>query len=202
MQRLETFGCAGSERLGTRAIRELPREERAGHQNEQNELNSSGRFHRCFTAGNYNIPIVRILGIDVGRRRIGLAISDATRTLARPLTALTVGDGDGPDRVAKEIARLAAEEDGLSAIVVGMPARLDGTPSGQTPHVACFIDALKSRTAIPVFEEDERLTSREAESRLAVRERDWRKRKARLDAAAAAIILQDYLDRTARKVDC
>jgi putative Holliday junction resolvase len=144
---------------------------------------------------------VRILGIDVGRRRIGLAISDATRTLARPLAALTVGDDDGPDRVAKEIARLAGEEDGLSAIVVGMPTRLDGTPSGQTPHVARFIDALKSRTAIPVVEEDERLTSREAESRLAVRERDWRKRKARLDAAAAAIILQDYLDRTAPKVD-
>ena len=144
---------------------------------------------------------VRILGIDVGRRRIGLAISDPTRTLARPLIALTVDGEDGPDRVAKEIARLAEEEDGLSAIVVGMPARLDGTPSGQTLHVARFIVALKSRTSIPVFEEDERLTSREAESRLAVRVRDWRKRKARLDAAAAAIILQGYLDRDAHKVD-
>jgi len=82
-----------------------------------------------------------------------------------------------------------------------MPARLDGTPSGQTLHVARFIVALKSRTSIPVFEEDERLTSREAESRLAIRERDWRKRKARLDAAAAAIILQGYLDRDAHKVD-
>jgi putative Holliday junction resolvase len=144
---------------------------------------------------------VRILGIDVGRRRIGLAISDTTRTLARPLTTLRVGDEDGPDRVAKEIVRLAEEEDGLSAIVVGMPFRLDGTPSGQTVHVTRFIEALKSRTALPVFEEGERLTSREAESRLAVRERDWRKRKARLDAAAAAIILQDYLDRDPRKVD-
>jgi putative Holliday junction resolvase len=144
---------------------------------------------------------VRILGIDVGRRRIGLAISDATSTLARPLGALTIGDADGPDRVANEIARLADEEDGLSAIVVGMPARLDGTPSEQTSHVARFIEALRRRTAIPVVVEDERLTSREAESRLAVRERDWRKRKARLDAAAAAIILQDYLDRTVRKVD-
>ena len=54
---------------------------------------------------------------------------------------------------------------------------------------------MKTRTAIPIVGEDERLTSREAESRLAVRERDWRKRKKRLDAAAAAIILQDYLDR-------
>ena len=144
---------------------------------------------------------MRILGIDVGRRRIGLAISDPTRTLARPLTALTVDGDNGPDRVAQEIARLAEEEDGLSAVVVGMPGRLDGTPSGQTLHVARFIVALKCRTAIPVFEEDERLTSREAESRLAVRERDWRKRKARLDAAAAAIILQDYLDRDGHKVN-
>ena len=55
--------------------------------------------------------------------------------------------------------------------------------------------ALKTRTAIPVEGEDERLTSREAESRLSVGERDWRKRKERLDAAAAAVILQNYLDR-------
>lgn len=140
---------------------------------------------------------MRILGIDVGRRRIGLAVSDATRTLARPLTTLTVGDAGAVDRVMQEISRLAGEEGGLSAIVVGVPARLDGSPTEQTPHVMAFIEALKARTAIPVVGEDERLTSREAESRLAVRERDWRKRKARLDAAAAAVILQDYLDRQA-----
>lgn len=145
--------------------------------------------------------MVRILGIDVGRRRIGLAISDSTRTLARPLTTLRVGDADGVDRVANEIVRLAAEEDGLSAIVVGVPARLDGSPTGETAYVTRFIEALKSCTAMPVFQEDERLTSREAESRLAVRERNWRKRKARLDAAAAAMILQEYLDRAAPKKD-
>ena len=55
--------------------------------------------------------------------------------------------------------------------------------------------ALRARTSVPIVSEDERLTSREAESRLAVRERDWRRRKKTLDAAAAAIILQDYLDR-------
>jgi len=132
----------------------------------------------------------------VGGRRIGLAISDPSGTLARPLSTLTV---DGPDdavvRVAAEIARLAAEEDGLATIVVGAPARLDGTPSAQTATVDAFVDALRARTTLPIMREDERLTSREAESRLAVRERDWRKRKALIDAAAAAIILQDYLDR-------
>lgn len=139
--------------------------------------------------------LVRVLGIDVGQRRIGLAISDASRTLARPLATLTVGDDEAVDRVAAEIARLAVEEDGLAAVVVGMPLRLDGSPTEHTPRVAAFVQALKARTSIPIVGEDERLTSREAESRLALRERDWRKRKARLDAAAAAIILQDYLDR-------
>ena len=132
----------------------------------------------------------------MGGRRIGLAISDPSGTLARPLSTLTV---DGPDdavaRVAAEIARLAAEEDGLATIVVGAPARLDGTPSAQTATVDVFVDALRARTTLPIMREDERLTSREAESRLAVRERDWRKRKALIDAAAAAIILQGYLDR-------
>ena len=132
----------------------------------------------------------------MGGRRIGLAISDPSGTLARPLSTLTV---DGPDdavaRVAAEIARLAAEENGLATIVVGAPARLDGTPSAQTATVDAFVDALRARTTLPIMREDERLTSREAESRLAVRERDWRKRKALIDAAAAAIILQDYLDR-------
>jgi len=140
---------------------------------------------------------VRVLGIDVGQRRIGLAISDPSGTLARPLGTLTVGDHDAVDRVAGEIARLAGEEDGLAVVVVGMPLRLDGSPDEHAPRVAAFVQALKRRTSIPVVGEDERLTSREAESRLAFRERDWRKRKARLDAAAAAIILQDYLDRHA-----
>ena len=76
-----------------------------------------------------------------------------------------------------------------------MPSRLDGTPTGETRRVAAFITSLKTRTSLAIATEDERLSSREAESRLAVRERDWRKRKQTLDAAAAAVILQDYLDR-------
>jgi putative holliday junction resolvase len=138
----------------------------------------------------------RVLAIDVGARRVGLAISDATATLARPLETIAVmSDTDALDRVARRIVDLAADEDGLATIVVGLPVRLDGTPSEQSARVRAFIAALGRRTAIPILVADERLTSREAESRLAVRERDWRKRKQKLDAAAAAIILQDYLDR-------
>ncbi len=137
-----------------------------------------------------------MLGIDVGDRRVGLAISDPSRTLARPLTTLTVrGASDAIDRVLESVHRLRDEDDGLDAIVVGLPARLDGTPTDATPRVLAFIDALKARTVVPVSTEGERLTSHEAEERLAATERDWRRRKPLIDAAAAAIILQDYLDR-------
>jgi putative pre-16S rRNA nuclease len=141
---------------------------------------------------------MRVLAIDVGQRRVGLAISDATATLARPLATLTVAPDSALDRVAHEIAHLAAEDDGVAEIVVGMPVRLDGSPSEQTANVAAFVAGLKARTSIPIRVADERLTSREAESRLAVNERDWRKRKKTLDAAAAAIFLQEYLDHRVR----
>ena len=138
----------------------------------------------------------RVVAIDVGGRRVGLAISDRSRTLARPLETIVVtSEADAVDRIARRIGELAAEEDGVTTIVVGLPSRLDGGASTGTAVVIKFIDALKQRTHVPIVTEDERLTSREAESRLASNERDWRRRKAKLDAAAAAIFLQDFLDR-------
>ena len=138
---------------------------------------------------------MRVLGIDVGRRRVGLAISDPSGTLARPLTTLTVtSPADAIDRVVVEVMRLASEDDGLAGIVVGLPARLDGSLNSETPGVAAFMAALGARVPMPIVSGDERLTSVEAENRLAAGERDWRRRKKKLDAAAAAIILQDYLD--------
>jgi len=136
------------------------------------------------------------VGLDVGERRIGIAVSDATGTLARPLGVLRLSglDVDAVDVVMTEIARLATEEDGLGAIVVGLPRRLDGTATHLTPRVEQFARQLAIKTALPVTLQDERLSSREAESRLALNDKNWRSRKARLDAAAAAVILQDYLD--------
>lgn len=138
----------------------------------------------------------RVAGLDVGERRIGVAVSDLTGTLARPVGVLQTSGltGDAVDRAVAEVSRLAAEEDGLTSVVIGLPRRLDGTPSDMTPRVEAFAAALHARTALPVTLQDERLSSREAESRLAIREKDWRARKKQLDAAAAAIILQDYLD--------
>ena len=139
---------------------------------------------------------MRFVGLDIGERRVGVAVSDATGTLARPLGVLRLAglDVDALDVVASEVARLAAEEDGVGAIVIGLPRRLDGSPTDMTPRVEQFARKLETKIALPITFQDERLSSREAESRLALRDKDWRSRKARLDAAAAAIILQDYLD--------
>jgi len=139
---------------------------------------------------------VRVLGIDYGARRIGLALSDATATLASPWRLLQRPPSDAATirMIVAEVTALIQDEDGLEAVVVGWPRRLDGSANKQTPIVETFARALESKVNVPVVLQDERLSSVEAESRLAVDEKDWRKRKAKLDAAAAAIILQDYLD--------
>jgi putative Holliday junction resolvase len=140
---------------------------------------------------------VRVLGIDYGARRVGLALSDATGTLASPwqLIDRPTSEAEALSVIAETVTRLAGEDDGLEAVVVGWPRRLDGGPTDQTPVVERFAEALESRVGVPVRLQDERLSSHEAERRLSERgDRDWRVRKRKLDAAAAAVILQDFLD--------
>ena len=97
-------------------------------------------------------------------------------------------------RLVAVLRELGEDDDGLAGIVVGLPSHLDGRPHEHAVRVRAIALLLERRTGLPVTLQDERLTSVEAGQRLALRERDWRTRKARLDAAAAAIILQDYLD--------
>jgi putative holliday junction resolvase len=138
---------------------------------------------------------MRIVGIDLGERRIGLAVSDASATLARPLKTIERGKSDAAAvaLLRSTIAKLADEEE-VGSVVVGLPKRLDGSPNLQTPRVEKIVAMLTTQLTIPVVVQDERLSSREAEERLALGEKDWRRRKEKLDAAAAAVILQDYLD--------
>ena len=139
---------------------------------------------------------MRVLGIDYGARRIGLALSDATATLASPWRMLQrpPSEAETLRMLIAEITSLKNQDDGLEAVVVGWPRRLDGSATDQTPIVETFARSLKAQIDVPVVLQDERLSSTEAESRLARREKDWRKRKQLLDAAAAAVILQDFLD--------
>ena len=145
---------------------------------------------------------MRVLGVDFGRTRVGLALSDADAVLARPWKSVDAGGTprSAVDAVVAALDAFAREtlgEDPLGSIVVGLPRRLNGEDNEQTKPARQFADALGTRTGLPVHLQDERLTSREAEARLSVRERDWRKRKPQIDAMAAAIILQDYLDQRA-----
>jgi len=139
---------------------------------------------------------VRFLGIDFGRKRLGLALSDPTGTLARPWQV--VAGRAEPVAAAAHIATVAAtlrdDDDGLAGIIVGLPRRLDGSDNEQTASVRAFGGALAAATGVSVTFQDERLTSHEAEALLAEREPDWRVRKQKIDAAAAALILQDFLD--------
>jgi putative pre-16S rRNA nuclease len=139
---------------------------------------------------------MRVLGIDYGQRRIGLALSDATGLLARPWKTMARAGSvqQVAAEIAREIAALRAETDGLEAVVVGWPKRLSGEANQQTRTVEALVDHLRKAVDVPIVLEDERLTSWEADSILAAREPDWRKRKPLLDAMAAAVILQNYLD--------
>ena len=143
---------------------------------------------------------MRTLGIDYGERRIGLALSDATGLLASPWKKIA-NQGNvtvAARRLVEEVRALQADESGLGAIVIGLPRRLSGEPNEQTARVHELAQLLAAEVSVPITLQDERLTSHEAETLLATRERDWRKRKDQLDAMAAALILQDFLDNQPR----
>jgi putative Holliday junction resolvase len=139
---------------------------------------------------------MRALGVDYGARRIGLALSDATGLLARPWK--TIMRAGNPSQVARalvaEIEALSQADEPVGVIVMGYPRRLNGSDSHQTADVEQLAAHLRRFLGVPLVLQDERLTSHEAEQVLARSESDWRKRKQQLDAMAAAIILQDYLD--------
>jgi putative Holliday junction resolvase len=146
---------------------------------------------------------MRVLGVDFGRRRIGLALSDPSATLARPWQTLEAGPT--LQASALQVAAVVTEanrpneaSEAIGTVVVGLPRRLSGEDTHDTTAAKDFADRLQTLVGLTVHLQDERLSSHEAERRLAEDEPDWRRRKARVDAEAAAIILQDYLDGLAR----
>jgi len=130
------------------------------------------------------------LALDVGEKRIGVAVSDETGVLASPRTVLRRTSAAA---ALEAVARLVADA-GAQIIVVGLPLSFDGQLHGQARAVQRFAEKLRERLAQPVVFADETLSSVRAEEALrAAGVRPERIRK-RLDAAAAAVILQDYLD--------
>lgn len=131
---------------------------------------------------------MRYLALDLGDRRIGVALSDPTGLLARPFMTLRRASR------AEDFTRLNAlvAEQQVGTVVVGLPLNLDGSDSQQTAWVRDYSAALAAALPVPVLLWDERLTSVEAAERL--RARGKRPARQELDAAAAAVILQSYLD--------
>ena len=137
---------------------------------------------------------MRILGVDVGERRVGIAISDPTGTVVRPLPTLMRGSRE-EDMAA--FTTLVNEYD-VELIVVGQPLSLDGTEGPQARRVARYALVLTEHLAVPVVSWDERFTTVEAKEILfenrSKKKRRHARAKGQVDAIAAAVILQSYLD--------
>ncbi|HEV3273124.1 MAG TPA: Holliday junction resolvase RuvX [Candidatus Methylacidiphilales bacterium] len=135
-------------------------------------------------------PPMRILAIDYGAKRIGLALSDPTATLARPLPFLPARP-DAP--LAREIALLAKKED-ARLILLGLPRHMNGSLGEAAVRVQAFALLLGQATSVPVRLIDERLSTVQAGRQLHEAGRNARQQRAKIDSEAAAVLLQGYLD--------
>ena len=131
---------------------------------------------------------MRYLGIDYGGKRIGIALSDPGGRLAFPETVISHGN---TQKAAEKIKAILEKEE-VSKIIVGLPLGLDGKETAESVEVRQFTEGLKKRTMLPMEFENEMFTTRMAKHPGV--------KKDRLDASAAAIILQSYLDKQVKRV--
>lgn len=133
----------------------------------------------------------RVLAVDLGKRRIGVALSDAAGVLATPLTVIA---SRGAESDIKQIVELATEHH-AERIVVGMPLAMDGTVGPEAKRVQGFIELLSRSSTVPVESWDERLSTVAAEREMLAAGASPAQRKHWRDAVAASLVLQSYLDR-------
>ncbi len=138
---------------------------------------------------------MRILGLDIGSKRIGVAISDELGFTAQGLETLNC---KSPEEDAAAIFRLT-EKYNAEKIVVGIPYNMDGTEGPQAQKVRAIIETIKQRVTIPIREWDERLSTVAAERVLLEADMSRSKRRKVIDKLAAVLILQGYLDRQSAK---
>ncbi len=132
----------------------------------------------------------RVMALDVGERRIGVALSDPTRALATPLTTIRA---EPRATALKRIVTLIRDHE-VTALVVGLPLTMSGDIGPQATLVQQFVDELRQVIEIPLYFVDERLTTVAAERMMIDLKLKPEQRKARIDEVAASIILQDFLD--------
>jgi len=133
---------------------------------------------------------MRLLGLDVGDRRIGIALSDSLGITAQPLTVVERrGDAEALSAIVALVSRHQVEK-----IIVGLPLTMRGTPGPQSDKVTAFVEALRRRVAAPIQMLDERLTTVQGTRTLQALGTTGRRRKQLIDQVAAQLILQQFLD--------
>lgn len=140
----------------------------------------------------YQPAAMRILGLDHGTRRIGVAVSDEMKMIASPLEYVPA---EPLSAALERLSEIVRQRD-VELIVIGMPRNMDGSYGPATEKVKEFVAALQAKVTVPIRTWDERLTTVQAHRYMiqsAVRKRD---RKQKVDQTAAAILLQSYLDAT------
>jgi len=133
---------------------------------------------------------VIVVGLDVGRKRIGVAASDPTGFLASGVRVIQRATLERD----VEAVRSLVESLGAAQVVVGYPLSMSGEAGPQAEETERFVEALRLRTSVPVILWDERLSTLEADRRMQEAGVSGRKRRQRVDVAAAILILQSYLD--------
>lgn len=132
--------------------------------------------------------MAKLLGLDHGDKRFGIALSDAGKVIATPRLVV-----EGEDALWQTLESLMSEED-IEAVVIGLPLNMDGSEGPRARKVIEFSRVLEEKTGLPVHFQDERLSSFEAESALSEAGVHGSRRKSRVDMVAAQIILQGYLN--------
>ena len=131
---------------------------------------------------------MRYLAIDYGNRRTGLAICDPSQTVVSPLAVLQTND-----KLIAKIAEIITAES-VGAVIIGLPINMDDTKGPQAKRSSDFADQLEKHIDVPIHIQDERLTTFAAKDKMADMEISKKKKKAMIDALAAAEILQYFLD--------
>ena len=134
----------------------------------------------------------RLLGIDYGTVRIGLALSDPTGTLASPLPFLP---NQSPHQVTQALSELIQTHQ-ITTLIIGLPRNMDGTYGPSAQKVRDFISQIQKDILLPITPIDERLTTAQASKQLAGIGLSQKELRKKVDSSAACLILQQYLDRS------
>lgn len=138
-----------------------------------------------------------MLAVDLGTKNIGTAVSDSLGITVRPVETIRVSSLER----SLERLKFLVEDLEVEAVVIGVPLRMDGTQGEASAKAERFAERLRARLSVPVYTQDERLTSYEAEQMMIERGFSREQRRARSDEFAAMIILQDYLSAAGRQTD-